>query len=51
MEGRIERALLDAEDLTRHLLHALGNTPSMLGLEREGAEDKEVEGALRQIDA
>ena len=50
MEGRIERALLDAEDLTGYLLHALGNTPSMLGFEGEGTEDKEVEGALRQID-
>jgi hypothetical protein len=51
MEGRIERALLDAEDLTRHLLNALGNAPSVLGLEREGAQDQKVKGALREIDA
>ena len=49
MEGRIQRALLDAEDFTGHLLHALGNAPSVLGLEREGAEDEEVKGPLREI--
>jgi hypothetical protein len=51
MQGRVQRALLNAEDLAGHLLHALGNAPSVLGLNGEGAEDEEIEGALGQIDA
>src|SRR5439155_26573126 len=47
----VERALLNAEHLAGHLLDALGDAPSMLGVEGEGAKDEQVEGALGEIDA
>jgi len=50
VEGRIERSLLDAEDLFGDLLDALGDGPAVLRAERERAEDEEVERALRKFD-
>jgi hypothetical protein len=31
MKGRIERSLLDLQDLTRNLVDTLGNFPSVVG--------------------
>ena len=51
VEGGIEGALLNLENVAGNLLYALGDGPAVLGFEGEGAEDEEVEGALRKIDA
>ena len=49
VEGGIERALLDLEHFIGNLLNALGDGPAVLGLERDGFEDQEVEHALDEI--
>lgn len=49
VEGRIERALLYLQNLFRYLLYALSDSPSVLRLGGEGAEDEKVECALNEI--
>src|SRR4051812_11872870 len=51
MERGIQRALLDAQDIRRNLLQPFRDGPAVLWLERERAEDQEVERALRQVHA
>src|SRR5262249_3505999 len=50
MQRRIKRPLLYLKNVTRHLLNALGNGPTMLRTKRERAQDKEVESTLRKVD-
>jgi hypothetical protein len=40
MEGGIERALPDLENVAGNLLDAVGNGPSVGGLERENLQDE-----------
>ena len=49
VEGGIEGALLDLEDFLGDLLDALGDGPAVLGLECDGFQDEEVEGALDEV--
>ena len=49
MEGGVEGALLDLEDFAGDLLDALGDSPTVLGLEGDGFEDEEVESALDEV--
>jgi len=49
MESGIEGALLDLEDFVGELLYALGDGPAVLGLERDGLEDQQVESALDEV--
>jgi len=49
MEGGVEGALLDLEDVLGDLLDALGDGPAVLGLESEGFEDEKVESALDEV--
>jgi len=51
MQGGVERALLNTEDLAGHLLDALGDAPSVLWFQGEGAENEEIQSALGEIDA
>ena len=51
VKGGIERTLLDAEDVARYLLDALGDGPAVLRAEGKSLEDEQVEGALRKVDA
>ena len=50
MQGRIKRPLLYLKNVTRHLLNALGNGPTVLRTKRERSQDKEVESTLRKVD-
>jgi len=49
VEGWVERALLDEEDVAGGLLDAFGNGPAVDRLEGDGFEDEEVEGSLEEI--
>src|SRR5215469_14603985 len=50
MQGRIKRSLLYPKNVTRHLLNALGNGPTVLRTKRERSQDKQVESTLRKVD-
>ena len=50
MEGGIERTLRHLERLTGDLLDPLGDGPAVL-LERQRAEDQQIQRALRKVDA
>jgi hypothetical protein len=47
MERRIERSLIHAQDVARELLDSLGDRPPVTRLRRKGAENEEVERALK----
>src|SRR5262245_56404909 len=49
MEGRIERALVDLQDVSRNLLDALGDGPAVLGVLLQRAQDQQIERAGQQI--
>jgi len=49
MKSRIERALLNAENVVGNLLNALGDRPPMLGAEGQRSENEEVQSALRKV--
>ena len=49
MERRIERPLLHTQQLVGDLLDSLGDGPAVEWLERDGAKDQQVEGALQQV--
>ena len=49
VERGVEGALLDLENILGDLLDALGDGPAVLGLESQGFEDQEIEGALNKI--
>ena len=49
VQRRIERPLLDAQQLVGNLLDALGDRPAVHRLERDGAQDQEIEGALDEV--
>src|SRR4030095_2249144 len=51
VQGRVERSLSNVQRGAGDLMQPLGNRPPMLGPERHGLEDQQVERALRQIDA
>ena len=51
MEGWIEGALVDFEDTFRNLLNALGDGPAVHSAEAERAENKEVQGALEEVES
>ena len=42
---------MDLQHFARDLVDALGDRPAMFGAEGEGAEDEQVERALRKVDA
>jgi hypothetical protein len=50
VEGGIERSLLDAQDVVRHLLDATRNRPAVLRFELQRLEDEEVERSLNEVD-
>src|SRR6185369_14823859 len=47
MQGGVERALVDPQDVLRDLLDALGDGPAVHGLVLEGAKNEQVESALK----
>ena len=49
MQRRIERALLDLDDVVRELLQAVGDAVAMERPERDDFQDEQVERALRQV--
>lgn len=51
VQCRIQRALVDLENIFRHLLDALSDGPAVLGAQRQRPQDQHVEGALQQIGA
>jgi hypothetical protein len=50
VEGGIERPLLDAQDVVRHLLDATRDRPAVLRFELQRLEDEEVERSLNEVD-
>src|SRR5215469_13823908 len=50
MQGRIKRPLLYLKNVTRHLLNAFGNSPTVLRTKCERTQDEEVESTLRKVD-
>jgi hypothetical protein len=48
-ERGVQRPLRDEEDVFRHLLNALRDTPAMHRLERQRLENHHLEGALQQF--
>ena len=51
MQRRIQRALLNLQNLARDLMEALGNAPAVLGAEGESSENQEIQSSLRKFDA
>ena len=51
MESGIERTLLDLENIVGGEFDGFGDGVAMGGAEEEGAEDEEVESALKEFDA
>lgn len=49
VQGRVERALLDLQYIPRNLLNTLGDGPAMLGLERNGFENQEIQSSLNEV--
>ena len=49
MECRIERPLIDAQDVLRDLLDAQRDSPAVHRLERQGLQDEHVERSLQEI--
>src|SRR5262245_57508925 len=49
MEGRIERALVDLQDVPRNLLDALGDGPTVQGILLQRAQDQQIERAGQQV--
>jgi hypothetical protein len=49
MQSRIQRPLLNTQDVARDLLHSLGNSSTMLCPERQRAQDKQVQSSLWKI--
>jgi hypothetical protein len=50
MESRIERALLDLQDVARQLLDPFREGPAMLRLELQRFQNEEVERPLNEVD-
>src|SRR5258708_7492349 len=51
MQGRIQRALLNAQHIARNLLDAFGYGPAMLWLQHQRLQNQDVQSALRKFDA
>src|SRR5262245_23035768 len=49
MEGRVERALVDLQDVSRNLLDAIGDGPAVQGIVLQRAQDQQIERAGQQI--
>jgi hypothetical protein len=49
MEGRVQRALRDLQDIAAHKLYPPRNRPSVLRAARKRLEDEKVERALNQV--
>src|SRR5215831_6782404 len=49
MQSRVKRSLVDLQHVFGELADALGDAPSMHGLERYGLQDQEVKGPLDKI--
>jgi hypothetical protein len=49
MEGGVERAFLDAEDVFGNLLDMKSDAVAVHGRASEGLEDQEGEGALEKV--
>src|SRR5579863_4785344 len=49
VERRVERALGHGKDVAGDLLDALRDAPAVLRLERQRAQDEEIEGALKHV--
>src|ERR687891_1703351 len=49
MEGRIERALVDLQDVSGNLLDPLGDGPAVQGILLQRAQDQQIERAGQQI--
>ena len=50
IERRVERTLLDLQDVARDLLDALGDAPAVHGFERQSFQDQKIERALQDFD-
>jgi hypothetical protein len=51
MQRRIQRSLLNTQDVVRDLLHSLRDSPAMLGSEGKSAQDEQVQSSLRKVNA
>src|SRR5580692_2126767 len=51
VESRVERAVLDLQQVFRGSLDVLGNLVAMSGPEEQGAEDQHVQRSLEELDA
>jgi hypothetical protein len=49
MERRVERALVDLQDVLRDLLNALGDRPAVERLRLQRPQDEQVERARKEI--
>jgi hypothetical protein len=51
VECRVQRSLIDAENVARELLNSLGDRPPVARFGDERAENQEIEGALEEVEA
>jgi len=49
LQRRVQRSLLDLEDVIRELTDPLRDRPAVQRLERDGLEDQQIDGALNEI--
>jgi hypothetical protein len=49
VQGRIERSLLDAQQIVGNLLDALRDRPAVHRLGGDGLHDEQVKGALQDV--
>src|SRR4029450_12333572 len=49
LQRRVQRSLLDLEDVTGKLTDSLRDRPAVERFERDGLEDQEIDGALNEI--
>jgi hypothetical protein len=51
VQRRIQRALLNAEHITRHLLYTLGDSPSVLRPHGKRSQDQKIQCPLWKINS
>jgi hypothetical protein len=50
LQSRVERTMIDEENILRIRLNGTGNPLAVLGTENKDSQDQEVEGTLQQSD-